>query len=400
MWVAKSNSNLRHRRRHTGISLLWTIVSITAFCAIASLAIDYGHAQVVKSELRRAADAAARAAASQVASPAAARQLAYDLAHQNTADGKPVDVIPSQDVVFITWDPTARTYKILTGTDEPKANAVIVTAQRTAARGNPVSLMWAGLIGRGACDVRAISIAAVAPESYGVVGLNSISMTGNTSDSYWSGGAGGTGNSGNIASNGSITLSGGATIHGNVRGTSVSGGTVTGTVSPLAQPLSFPPGDAGSYATTNDNALIPAWAINGTNFALGKNKTLTIPGGNYYFNNFTRASGSVLSFTGPATIYCYGSFAMTGQTNTASNIPKNLSLVMCTGPTGALPGDVTITAGAALYANVYAPQSNVTISGGGEIYGSVLGQNVKMSGTGAIHYDLSLKGTGAITIVK
>jgi Flp pilus assembly protein TadG len=375
-------------------------VVMVALIAAASLAVDYGHAQVVKSELRRAAVAAARAAASQVATPSAARQLAYELAHQNMADGKPVDIIPSQDVVFITWDSTSRTYKTLSGSAEATANAVIVTTQRTAARGNPVGLMWAGLLGRGACDVRAISIAAVAPESYGVVGLNSISMSGNTSDSYWSSGTGGTGNSGNIASNGSITLSGGATIHGNVRGTSVSGGTVTGNIAPLPQPLSFPPGDAGSYATTNDDGLIPSWALSGKSFSLGKNQTLTLPGGHYYFNNFSMATGSVLTFTGPATIYCYGTFSMTGQTNTESNVPQNLNLVMCPSPTGALPGDVTITAGAALYANVYAPQSNVTIGGGGSIYGSVLGLNVKMSGTGSIHYDLSLKGNGAITIVK
>jgi hypothetical protein len=91
---------------------------------------------------------------------------------------------------------------------------------------------------------------------------------------------------------------------------------------------------------------------------------------------------------------------MTGQTNTSANLPKNLDIVMVPTPTGGTPGNVTITAGAALYADIYAPQSNVTITGGGAIYGSVLGLNVNMSGGGSIHYDLALAGTSKIVIVK
>jgi uncharacterized membrane protein len=47
-----------------GMSLMWAIGCMTGLCAIASLAVDYGRVQVVKSELRRAADAAARAGSS------------------------------------------------------------------------------------------------------------------------------------------------------------------------------------------------------------------------------------------------------------------------------------------------------------------------------------------------
>ena len=42
----------------------------------------------------------------------------------------------------------------------------------------------------------------------------------------------------------------------------------------------------------------------------------------------------------------------------------------------------------------------MSIGGNGDIYGSVLGLTVEMSGSGEIHYDLSLKGTGGIAIVK
>ena len=59
-----------------------------------------------------------------------------------------------------------------------------------------------------------------------------------------------------------------------------------------------------------------------------------------------------------------------------------------------------VTAGAALYANIYAPQSAVSLNGGGEIYGSVLGLTVNLNGSGGIHYDLSLTGMGAIVMVQ
>ena len=135
--------------------------------------------------------------------------------------------------------------------------------------------MWASLLGKSNCDVEALAIAAVGAESYGVIGLNSVVMKGNSTSSYWSDGAGGTGSLGNVASNGDITLTNGATINGNARsyGGTVSGGTVTGSTSPLAMPLSFPPGDAGDYATNNDNNLIPNWAKLGNRLILGKNQS-------------------------------------------------------------------------------------------------------------------------------
>jgi hypothetical protein len=50
---------------------------------------------------------------------------------------------------------------------------------------------------------------------------------------------------------------------------------------------------------------------------------------------------------------------------------------------------------------VYAPQSDITLSGSGDIYGSVLGKSISMTGSSAIHYDMNLSGTsGQIALVK
>ena len=392
------------RSNRAGLSALWLIVMFVGFSALASLAVDYGRYEVVKSELRRAADAAARAAASNVGNPSAARALAANYAGSNAADGIVVAIDPAADVRFGRWDAVNHKFNELAAAQEASGDSVKVTATRD------VPLMWGSLVamlmGKSKSTVRASehSIVAVAPDSFGVIGLNSISMTGNTTDSYWSTTGGTAGNAGSIASNGTINLSGGATIHGNARGTITGTGTVTGSTGPLPGTLSFPNGDGSAYVVANDNGQIPQKYLTGTapnlNFSLGKNQNLPLAGGNYYLNNISLATGSQLTFNGPTTIYCHGTFTMNGQTYTAANLPKNLTIVMCPGPTGTAPGDLTITSGAALYANIYAPQSNVVISGQGSIYGSVLGLTVSMSGGGAIHYDLSLKGNGAIVLVE
>src|SRR5207248_1152220 len=144
---------------------------------------------------------------------------------------------------------------------------------------------------------------------YGVVGLNRINMKGNSSTSYWSATGAAAPGFGNIGSNGIITLGGSSSIDGNVYygpGGSVSGGAVSGTTAQLSVPLSFPAGDAGSAATFNNDWLIPSWANPGnSNLSLQSNQSLTLPGGVFYFQNVSLAGGSSLTFTGPATIYCY-----------------------------------------------------------------------------------------------
>ena len=48
------------RRARRGTVLPYTVVVMLAMLAVCSLAVDYGHVQAVKTDLQRAADAAAR----------------------------------------------------------------------------------------------------------------------------------------------------------------------------------------------------------------------------------------------------------------------------------------------------------------------------------------------------
>lgn len=58
-------------------------------------------------------------------------------------------------------------------------------------------------------------------------------------------------------------------------------------------------------------------------------------------------------------------------------------------------GDVKIEASSELVTSLYAPFSDVTITGGGTLYGSVVAKSVEVSGGGTLAYDKALKEIGA-----
>jgi hypothetical protein len=82
-----------------------------------------------------------------------AQAYAADAADDNTADGATVRLVADKDVEFGTWDKQAKTFTTLTGTNRSAANAVRVTVRRTAARGNPVSLMFGAILGKRQMDI-------------------------------------------------------------------------------------------------------------------------------------------------------------------------------------------------------------------------------------------------------
>jgi Flp pilus assembly protein TadG len=394
------------RRRKRGSVLIYMTVGLPALIMFCSLAVDWGRVQLVKTQLQSAADAAARHAMTGISyGVAMAQSRALAAAAENTCDGTPVVLDPNLDVEFGSWSASTGVFTALAGVDRAAATAIRVTAPRTSVRGNATPLVFGQVLGARTCDARAVAVATLSPSKYAVVGLDYVKMSGNSTSSYWStSGSSGKGKLGNIASNGDITLSGSSYINGNARpgvGKQVYGavGRVSGSVKPLTAPLSFPDGDAGSYAWSNDNGNVTnasgAKLIGTGDFSVANGDNAVLPGGIYYFKN-VNIHGS-LTFTGPATIYSYGGFNMSGNAYTNGNAPGNLSIVMC----GASPGSVTIGSSTALYASVYAPKSAITLSGTGDIYGSVLGRSIDMTGTSGIHYDMSLEANGgAVTLVK
>ena len=172
----------RPRRSRRGVSLVYVSIALVALCGLASLAVDVGRVLLVKAELRQAADAAVRHAAHGLAQYdiATARAYAVDCADDNTADGTPVAVHAQQDVDFGTWNASTRRFTQLHGVNLASANAVRVTARRTAARNSAVRLYFAPLVGFPTADVTVTAVARINVRLPGLVGLDSITMSGSS----------------------------------------------------------------------------------------------------------------------------------------------------------------------------------------------------------------------------
>jgi Tfp pilus assembly protein PilE len=375
--------------------LIYAIVAMVVFAAFCALVVDWGRVQAAKTELQRTADAAARYAATGMNDGTALTKATW-IGGQDAADGQAV-TFQQSDVELGRWDATNGAFAL--GATPP--NAVRVTARRT------VGATFGKLVGINSTTLAVRAVARYNVVGYGLVGLNGITMSGNSTASYWSGSGAYTPSQGNVASNGNIVLGGSSTVNGDTfvgPGKTVSGGTVTGSKTTLATALSFPNGGSGAYGpSNNDDYLIPSWASpGGSNLALNNTQSVTLPGGHYYFSSFSMTGGSSLTFTGPAVIYCYGTFVMGGSTGTNGSQPANLQLVMVPNPyNGNPPGSVTIGGSAGFYGTVYAPESDVTLSGTGDIYGSVLGKTVNMTGSSGIHYDLGLdSGNGTLSLMQ
>lgn len=147
-----------HRRR--GIAIVYVMFMWAALVGFCSLAVDYGRVQMVKGQLQCVSDAAARAAVLNLPNGAtAAQQAAVTVAAANTVDGASVTISPSTDLTFGYWDAVTQTFTALTPAQIASANAVQVTAHRTAAGGNGVPLTFASILGQNSCDAHSLGIA-------------------------------------------------------------------------------------------------------------------------------------------------------------------------------------------------------------------------------------------------
>lgn len=150
----------KRRLRHRGVSVLYILLLMPVLLGFVSLMVDYGLASAVKSQLEIAVDAAALAAANGMSvSPANARSVAKTVAAANTVDGKALALLDS-DIEFGTWDTSAMTFTLLTGSNESSANAVRVTGRLNTSRGTGVRLYFLPLL-QGSSTVN-MSSAAVA----------------------------------------------------------------------------------------------------------------------------------------------------------------------------------------------------------------------------------------------
>ncbi len=142
---------LRQHPRRRGVAMIVGVTSMVVMIGFCSFAVDFGRCQMVKTELRRGADAAARAAVANLASGTTATQnAAYNMAILNKADGSTITISKTNDVQFLNWVSKSNFTVVASAA---QANAVRVYCRRTVTTGNPVNLMFASLLGFHSVDI-------------------------------------------------------------------------------------------------------------------------------------------------------------------------------------------------------------------------------------------------------
>ena len=345
-----------------GAILIWTAILLVMLLMMVSLAVDFGRIVLARAQLQCAVDAAAReGAAALPATLSAVRNAVVAAGAKNTALGTAVQIAPA-DVEVLSFDG---------GAD----NAVRVSANL------PVPLLFGNLHSQPfIISVRATARRQSTSQSFGMVGLNSINITGSAMvDSYNS--SAGTyaatkSSNAQIASNGNISLGGASQVKGDAfshGGTISSVSKLTGSAGQLDAPLGYP----AESATTSSP---------GGNWS---NSHGNLSAGTYYFNSLKLNPPHTLTTTGPVTIYVGGEVSIKGKLLPAGNNPSNLRIVVTSNK------DVEFTATATAYAQIYAPLSDVTFTGNSNFHGGVVGKTLTMTGNSDVHQDLALPGSGS-----
>lgn len=385
-------STARHRPcQRPGHVLIFGIAALCLLLAFASLAIDFGLRVAVDAETQAAADAAARAGVERLselqtamdddqavanAVEVRAAAVAGERENATAADGAR---LRAADVEVGTWDDDARTF---TPGEVVGINAVRVTLERSAARGNAVRTTIGAAIGVDHLTSKRSAVARLeTPPRYGLVGLDSFRSVGALvvdGAPLW--------RRGSIASNGDVSLNllgvagvtlidGHVATSGNVRLpwlvnlTLIRGGIVR-----PARPFVLPPVSVEAPTKVNDNHC--------SGGLIGGTGDLVVVGfgdigpGVYCVDDLVILAGAILRVRGPATIYVRGNVTILGSVLSLSSDPGALRVRV------AGNGPVTIAANVTLAADVYAPQSNAIVAAGVSYTGRLIARRIDVLGAG------------------
>ncbi len=237
---------------------------------------------------------------------------------------------------------------------------------------------------------------------------------------------------GNVGTNGNLSTSGQpTTIYGslstprigvgtctknNVTAWTDNQGKVTGGVVELSQPINYPPPDVPnpppptSYVVLNNgncsgvsgctgNAGVYTFAPGSYgNVSLNGGAILHLVAGTYNINSLSESGqGTIVIDSGPVILNVAGNGVSSGTAvvdltgggvTNASLVPMNFQILYA----GSNP--IKLQGGAQASGLVYAPNASFSFSGGGNWYGSVIGQVMTDLGGVAVHYDRRLQNQG------
>ena len=210
------------------------------------------------------------------------------------------------------------------------------------------------------------------------------------------------GSNGDLAGDSTISL-GSAVVKGDVTAArAVTGGTVSGTVTPNAaryavNPVLTCPG--GGYTPAAGVPITSGITYNATtgvlNVSGGNTLTLPVPPTQYYFSSVILSGNSVITFNNPQNLHVdiWIDNVLNLSGGGIAN-PSGKATMLGIWSCGANTSNWTLSGGSGAYFSVYAPTHDVTISGSGDLWGALAAKSVTASGGSKIHYDEAL-GRGA-----
>jgi hypothetical protein len=216
-----------------------------------------------------------------------------------------------------------------------------------------------------------------------VVGTAAVSMSGSTSTDSNEPLLGLSGGDGDVFTNGTLTLTGSATIRGDATAakfSTASGTKITGRRTTVLAPI------------THMQVLVPPGLVDLGAISLGKGTSQTIVGpGSFLVKSMEVASGGRLfidNARGPVTIYVLGGVTVAnGGVDVADRNPEKFALYV------AGTGSVAMNAGGGtFYGVLYAPNSAVSLSGDGTFRGAVVGKQTTLGNRVRVSHADSLLG--------
>jgi hypothetical protein len=231
-----------------------------------------------------------------------------------------------------------------------------------------------------------------ASRSQVLVGIGGVIMSNNAyTDSYNSSmgaySAETAGNNGSIASNGDIVLSNTAKVNGDARPgplkslTLKDSASVTGSRLPLSASLSYP------------SVVLPATGVTSFGDVTMSSGTMNLAGGTYLIRNLNLSGTATINWTGPVTLYIQNSYNVSGNVviNAYQNNPKNRVINFLPTCTAA-----TWTGTNTCVGDLYAPDTNFTVSGSVHKFGRIIAKTINNSSSGGMHADDALPQPGGM----
>jgi Tfp pilus assembly protein PilX len=279
---------------------------------------------------------------------------------------------------WITLDPKLKTRFRATITQKPGSSTLICTV-----RGGSASTT----ITRGIRMEYKPSF-----RSHVLIGMSGVTMSGSAfTDSYNSSNgaysAATAGKNGHIASNGNITLSNTAKVNGDARPgpfkavTLNDSATVSGLKLPMATAIAYP------------SVVLPA-GVTDLGDVSHNSGIHNVPGGTYLIRNLTLSGTAVINWQGPVTLYIQNSYTVKDSVtiNTYQNKPANRAIYFL--PTCTV---ATWTGANSCVGDLYAPDTNFTVSGSVQKFGRIIAKSITNSSTGGMHADDALPQPGGMS---